>query len=119
MSTSLPPGGDDADRQTQAAANERKDARYIPSGAYDPGPVDGAELAGVEAWQNDLQLEEFPDGPYAAASDPPRLGKSSPWRPGQRVVSSFRDQNPVTSERKVAAEEPPFDAPEGSIEGEN
>ncbi|MCL6597853.1 MAG: hypothetical protein K6T81_03850 [Alicyclobacillus macrosporangiidus] len=90
-----------------------------PSGTYNPGPVEPADTDVVEAWKNDLQLEEFPDGPYGAATHPDKLGKSSPWRPGQQTVSHLKDQNPVTSDRKVAREEPPANAPEGTIESEN
>lgn len=94
------------------------------SGAYHPGPskvkeMPTEELATVQSQQLDLMLEEFPDGPYGAATNAPKLGKSTPWREGQAVVSSFRDQNPVSSDRKVALDEPPFDAPKGSIEGQN
>ncbi|MCL6637254.1 MAG: hypothetical protein K6T26_04815 [Alicyclobacillus sp.] len=94
------------------------------SGAYNPGPVTGedapnAELAVVQAQRNDLQLEEFPEGPYGAASPSESLGKSQAWEPGQASVSAFRDANPVFSDRKLAEHEPPAQAPRGSIEGQN
>ena len=94
------------------------------SGSYNPGPVNesewpNAELSMVQAQQKDIQLEEFPEGPYGAATNTKRLGKSTPWKPGQAAVSAFRDSNPITSDRKVALKEPPFRAPKGSIEGQN
>lgn len=94
------------------------------SGAYHPGPIKDndaptAELSFVQAQQQDILLEEFPDGPYGAATNMPKLGKSTPWREGQRGISVFRDQNPVASNRKVPLDEPPAKAPRGSIEGQN
>lgn len=93
------------------------------SGSYHPGPItddgDDAELSYVKAQQDDLMLEEFPDGPYGSTRQEP-LGKSSPWREGQRSVSAYRDQNPVSSDRKVPLKEPsPNGAPRGTIEGQN
>ncbi|WP_274433836.1 hypothetical protein [Alicyclobacillus sp. ALC3] len=93
------------------------------SGSYHPGPIgneDGAspELSYVQAWQDDLQLEEFAEGPYGAATAG-LPGKSSPWQRGQAVASAHRDQNPVDSDRKLAAHEPPFEDPPGTQEGQN
>jgi hypothetical protein len=95
----------------------------VNSGSYHPGPVtddqQSAELSYVQAQQNDLLLEEFPDGPYGAATNEP-LGKSAPWKDGQRSISAFRDQNPAFSDRKVPLDEPDTDgAPRGTIEGQN
>lgn len=93
------------------------------SGGYHPGTIgneDGQspELSYVEAQQDDLMLEEFPDGAYGANANY-KLGKSTPWRKGQRSVSAHRDQNPVDSNRTVPLEEPPYGAPRGSQEGQN
>jgi hypothetical protein len=51
-------------------------------------------------WRQDILPEEFPEGPYGMAeyNDQP-VGKSTPWQPGQRVVSRFRDENPAFSDR--------------------
>jgi hypothetical protein len=35
-----------------------------------------------------IQPEEFPDGPYGAAHNQ-KLGKSTPWEPGQQIHSAF------------------------------
>lgn len=60
------------------------------------------ELEIVQAWQKDLQPEEFPEGPYGASVflDQP-IGKSSEWKAGQHVVSRFQDENPTTNDFKV------------------
>jgi hypothetical protein len=94
------------------------------SGAYHPGPVNDSdnptsELDIVQANQKDILLEEFPDGPYGAATNAPKLGKSTPWKKGQVAISAYRDENPVMSDRKVPLDEPPSKAPKGSIEGQN
>lgn len=101
------------------------------SGVYDPGPVNDtqpetdpsdvatAELTYVQKQQNDLMLEEFPDGPYGAATNEAQLGKSEPWRKGQIAVSAWRDQNPVASDRTTPVHEPDANARPGSIEGQN
>jgi hypothetical protein len=96
----------------------------VNSGAYNPGPINDrdlptAELEFVQAQQYDIQLEEFPEGPYGSPTNMPRLGKSTPWRAGQVGISAYRDENPVTSARKVSLDEPPPKAPRGSIEGQN
>ncbi len=83
----------------------------INSGSYDPGTIgneDGnsAELSYVAAQRDNLMIEEFAEGPYGAA-EPDSLGKSTAWEKGQRVVSSHRDQNPVDSNSKAPANEPP------------
>lgn len=56
----------------------------------------------VQAWQKDLQPEEFPEGPYGSTVflDQP-IGKSSEWKPGQHVVTRFQDENPTTNDFKV------------------
>lgn len=114
--------------------NEKNETHGSPvvqstnSGSYNPGPVtdttegenlNSAELSFVQAQQNDIQLEEFPEGPYGAATDEPIEGKSTPWGPSQQSVSAFRDANPVDSNRKVALNEPPRDAPKNTLEAEN
>jgi len=79
------------------------------SGAYDPGPVDQgetdyptADVAAAQAATYDLAVEEFPEGPYGATTDERRLGKTSPWLPGQMVSGRFRDTNMITSDRHTA-----------------
>ncbi len=94
------------------------------SGTYNPGPVNESEwlaeeVSAVQAQQKDILLEEFPEGPYGAATNESKPGKTSPWREGQADVSSFRDQNPAFSDRQAPDHEPPADAPKGSIEGQN
>jgi hypothetical protein len=96
----------------------------VNSGWYNPGPIHdtdlpNAELSSVQARDYDILREEFPEGPYGAATNEEKLGKTSPWRPGQAVVSSLRDQNPMSSDRQVTLDEPPARAPKGSIEGQN
>jgi hypothetical protein len=94
------------------------------SGAYNPGPVvtedaPNPEISYVQSMRNDVLPEEFPEGPYGSAALAEGIGKSEPWRPGQRAVSPFRDQNPVGSDRTTPLEEPDAGAPRGSIEGQN
>lgn len=97
------------------------------SGSYNPGPfnpvtddAEPRELSYVEAQKKDIMLEEFPEGPYGAATNEDTLGKSTPWKPGQRSISVDRDQNPVFSNRKTPLHEPSTDgAPLGTIEGQN
>jgi hypothetical protein len=47
------------------------------------------ELDTVIAQHNELNKEEFPEGPYGAAYNEEKLGKTSPWLPGQHVISAF------------------------------
>lgn len=47
------------------------------------------ELSTVKSLHSDLIPEEFPEGPYGAATHEKKLGKSSPWRPGQHTTSAF------------------------------
>ncbi|GLG00885.1 hypothetical protein Alches_09240 [Alicyclobacillus hesperidum subsp. aegles] len=82
------------------------------SGAYDPGPLDEgvtdyptAELWQAQATTYDLAVEEFPEGPYGAATNEKRLGKTSPWLEGQMVSGRFRDSNLIRSDRLSAAHE--------------
>lgn len=115
--------------EDKKATHGSKSVSSINSGSYDPGPVaqdetssarlNTAELSTVQAQQNDILLEEFPEGPYGAATDQPATGKSTPWTPGQQSVSAFRDANPVDSNRKVAIHEPARDAPKNTVEAEN
>jgi hypothetical protein len=91
----------------------------VNSGSYNPGTISEESAANLDPANNDIMLEEFPDGPYGAATDAPRLGKSTPWRKNQKSVSAYRDANPLSSNRKVTEDEPPHDAPRGTIEGQN
>ncbi len=89
------------------------------SGSYNPGTISETSANNLDAANNDIMLEEFPEGPYGAAEDGPAQGKSTPWRENQRSVSAYRDANPISTNRKVPEDEPPHDAPPGTIEGEN
>lgn len=51
------------------------------------------ELGSVEAYHNELNVEEFPEGPYGAAHNEEKLGKTSPWMEGQRRTSAFTYEN--------------------------
>lgn len=63
------------------------------------------ELEIVQAWQKDVLIEEFPEGPYGAdVYLEQKIGKSSEWKPGQHVVSRFQDENPTTNDFKVPAD---------------
>jgi hypothetical protein len=106
------------------AKNGNAPLTSVNSGWYNPGPINdtdlpNAELSAVQARDYDILREEFPEGPYGAPTNEEKLGKTSPWRPGQAVVSSLRDQNPVSSDRQVTLDEPPAQAQKGSIEGQN
>ncbi|UOF91546.1 hypothetical protein LSG31_04645 [Fodinisporobacter ferrooxydans] len=64
--------------------------------------TDHEELVDVQTVTKDIQVEEFPDGPYGASVYlDQKIGKSSPWEVDQHVVSRFQDENPVFSDRKV------------------
>lgn len=49
---------------------------------------DYQELDSVVSQHQELSPEEFPEGPYGSAI-PSRLGKQSPWRPGQHAAPQF------------------------------
>lgn len=51
------------------------------------------ELAVDRFVRNELIPEEFPEGPYEADLTSESLGKSSPWRPGQRKFQQFGYEN--------------------------
>lgn len=42
----------------------------------------------VKSQRNEILQEEFPEGPYGAATNEARLGKSTPWEPGQHSTST-------------------------------
>ncbi|WP_028776822.1 hypothetical protein [Shimazuella kribbensis] len=50
------------------------------------------ELDTVIAYHSEMALEEFPEGPYGAAHNEEKLGKNSPWLPGQHT-SAFTYEN--------------------------
>ncbi|GGD56146.1 hypothetical protein [Paenibacillus nasutitermitis] len=52
-----------------------------------------SDLSTVESQQNDLVLEEFPEGPYGASIISENLGKSTPWRISQRTSHRFDYEN--------------------------
>ncbi|WP_067617443.1 hypothetical protein [Alicyclobacillus acidiphilus] len=105
---------------------QNRDIDSPNSGSYDPGPIEEGETdyPTAELWEAqsatyDLAVEEFPDGPYGAATNASRLGKSSDWLPGQAVSGRYRDANMIRSDRHVALHEPESDAPENTLESEN
>ncbi|REK75824.1 hypothetical protein [Paenibacillus paeoniae] len=51
------------------------------------------DLDTVESHQNDLALEEFPEGPYSSDLISESLGKSTPWSTGQRSSPRFGYEN--------------------------
>jgi len=51
------------------------------------------DVSTVLSQRNDLTAEEFPEGPYGASLPVSSLGKSSPWREGQRSPNSFMYEN--------------------------
>jgi hypothetical protein len=46
---------------------------------------DNKELDTVIAYHSEMAVEEFPEGPYGAAHNEEKLGKNSPWLPGQHA----------------------------------
>ncbi|EFM11591.1 conserved hypothetical protein [Paenibacillus curdlanolyticus YK9] len=51
------------------------------------------DFAAVESQRNDLNLEEFPEGPYGADLHPATVSKSQPWRIDQQNASRFDYEN--------------------------
>ncbi|GGE07118.1 hypothetical protein GCM10011571_05440 [Marinithermofilum abyssi] len=47
------------------------------------------DLGTVESLRNEVVPEEFPEGPYGAATNEAHLGKSSPWRESQHAAPQF------------------------------
>ncbi|MUT65885.1 hypothetical protein [Paenibacillus sp. NEAU-GSW1] len=60
---------------------------------FDEDSEEHSELSTVESQRNDLATEEFPEGPLGSASQSESLGKSTPWRNGQRQKSAFSYEN--------------------------
>jgi hypothetical protein len=54
---------------------------------------DFTDVSTVESQRNDLVAEEFPEGPYGSALVTETLGKSTPWREGQRPPNRFIYEN--------------------------
>jgi hypothetical protein len=97
--------------------HSKNSGRYtIPPTSQVPGEE---ELELVEAYTQDLTLEEFPEGPYGATTNEVKLGKTSPWKAGQQSIGRYRDANPMRSDRMVVQDEPDANAPMGTIESEN
>jgi hypothetical protein len=72
------------------------------------------ELKTVESQRNELVPEEFPDGPYGAATNQ-KLGKSSPWRPHQHAGPQFTYEMREFHEglpRRFPGSHPTHDEPE-------
>jgi hypothetical protein len=46
------------------------------------------ELSTVESQRNEIIPEEFPEGPYGAATDEVRLGKATGWEKDQHAISN-------------------------------
>ncbi|GAX91083.1 hypothetical protein [Effusibacillus lacus] len=64
------------------------------------------ELELVQAWQKDVLIEEFPEGPYGAQIFlDQKIGKSTGWEPGQQVVNRFKDENPTLNDFKVPTDQ--------------
>ena len=51
------------------------------------------ELDTVIAYHSEMASEEFPEGPYGAAHNEEKLGKNSPWLPGQHASARFTYEN--------------------------
>jgi hypothetical protein len=51
------------------------------------------ELDTVIAYHSEMALEEFPEGPYGASHNEEKLGKNSPWLPGQHTSAQFTYEN--------------------------
>ena len=59
-------------------------------------PFNDRELEYVQSMRNTILPEEFPEGPYGATVFlDQKIGKSSPWEPGQQTVHRFFDENPA------------------------
>jgi len=48
-----------------------------------------SELSTVESMRNEILPEEFPDGPYGAATHEVKLGKATGWEDQQHRVSNL------------------------------
>ncbi|MGG1672221.1 hypothetical protein ACIFOE_16540 [Paenibacillus sp. NRS-1783] len=59
------------------------------------------DVSTVESQQNDLALEEFPEGSYGSSLMSESLGKSSPWRVDQRTAHRFDYENHELHEGEV------------------
>jgi len=49
---------------------------------------DYSELSTVQSQRNEILQEEFPEGPYGAATNEVRLGKATGWEPGQHSTNT-------------------------------
>jgi hypothetical protein len=47
-----------------------------------------SELSTVESQRNEILQEEFPEGPYGAATNETHLGKATGWEPGQHSTTT-------------------------------
>lgn len=76
-------------------------------------PEDYRDLATVNSQKNDIIAEEFPDGPYGSIEQ--SLGKSTPWREGQRATSPFGVEY-IELHRGIPRDYPGEDLQEGVTE---
>lgn len=49
---------------------------------------DYTELSTVESQRNEILPEEFPEGPFGAATNEERLGKATGWEPRQHSTTT-------------------------------
>lgn len=47
----------------------------------------------IEKVRVELASEEFPEGPYGAATPSPSIGKSTPWRDNQSAANPYDYEN--------------------------
>ncbi len=69
-------GGGTVKRKPKPTYHEYKNTQY-------------SELSTVESQRNEIIPEEFPDGPYGAATHEIKLGKATGWEKDQHVISNF------------------------------
>jgi hypothetical protein len=63
-------------------------------------PFQNRELDIVQSIRNTLVPEEFPEGPYGASVFlEQKIGKSSPWEPGQQTNNQSLDENPAFTDK--------------------
>ncbi|MDP4552406.1 hypothetical protein Q9251_16135 [Alkalihalobacillus macyae] len=76
------------------------------------------DFANVEKGRNYVLPEDTPEGPYGSPVNK-KLGKTTPWREGQRSYSAFNYENKNLHQnlpRQDPASHPPHDDPEKDSE---